>query len=489
MIPKTWLGRILSLWDDLRSSYWFVPLLMSIAASISAVILLDMDRRHEPSLGEFFGPFSLSSEATRSVLSTITGSVITVTGVVFSITVVALTLASSQFGPRLLRGFLRDRSNQFVLGTFVSTFLFSLIVLRGVKNDYLPILASTVAVLLAVGSVFVLIYFIHHVTTSIQAPSVIANVGRELVSAVERFTSDEPAQVRPGTQDASDGETPGAESESASIGRAPIEHAPAGRNASGGGQRGGHGGGDDDQAVGRTGAQKHRGATVRSRSAGFLRVIDRSGLVDLAEEHDFFLEIVVRPGEFVPLDRVLAVVGDPVTDAVLDDIRGAFVLGDRRTEIQDPGLLVDQLVEMGVRALSPGVNDPHTAIQCLGRLGDGLGRLGARYWPAFRHADEDGRVRVIEPRTEFAAFAWRAFAPFRQYGSGDPTVVVALVEAAGLAAARCIRDADRDALREVVDETLAAALAKTSMSSSDRSHIEDAREQFEFRLQAERSLP
>ena len=490
MIPKTWLGRILSFWDDLRSSYWFVPLLMSIGGSIGALVLLDLDRRNEPAFGDFFGSFSLSSEATRSVLSTITGSVITVTGVVFSITVVALTLASSQFGPRLLRGFLRDRSNQFVLGTFVSTFLFNLIVLRGVKNDHPPILASTVAVLLAVGSVFILIYFIHHVTTSIQAPSVIASVGRELVSAVERFTLEEPAEP---ADDA--GNSP-----SRSLGRTLDESDVAERvmREAGIGERDrrspdphAH----DAEPQGRSGRHA-QGATVRSRSAGFLRVIDHSGLVDLAKENDLFVEVVVRPGEFVPLDRVLAVVhgasetgpGSTGTKAGLsdddwDDIRGAFVLGDRRTEIQDPSLLVDQLVEMGARALSPGVNDPHTAIQCLGRLGDGVGRLGARYWPAFRHRDDDGQVRVVLPRTEFADFAWRSFAPFRQYGAGDPTVVVALVEAAGLAAARCIREADRDALQEVVDEMLDAGLARDSISPSDRRQIESARERFAFRVQ------
>jgi uncharacterized membrane protein len=132
----------------------------------------------------------MGPESAMTLLSTIAGSMITIAGVVFSITIVVLTLASSQFGPRLLGNFLRDRANQIVLGTFIATFLYCLLVLRTIHvepNGYIPYWGTVLGLLLAVCSVGVLIYFIHHIAVSIQAPHLIASVSAELSSDVARL--------------------------------------------------------------------------------------------------------------------------------------------------------------------------------------------------------------------------------------------------------------------------------------------------------------
>ncbi len=139
--------------------------------------------------------YTRGPDGARAVLSTIAGSMITVAGVVFSVTIVALSLASNQFGPRLLRNFMRDRGNQIVLGTFVATYLYCLLVMRTVQgmdgSQFVPHLSVTVAILMAVASLGVLIYFIHHVAVSIQAPELIANVAHELHEAIDRLFPEE----------------------------------------------------------------------------------------------------------------------------------------------------------------------------------------------------------------------------------------------------------------------------------------------------------
>jgi len=183
-LPTT---RLFHFWESIRTSLWFLPSLLVLSAVILAYATIGLDH-WLPLHSEWFRrAFSRAGpEGARSVLSTIAGSVITVTGVTFSITIVALTLASSQFGPRLLRNFMKDKGNQFVLGTFIATFIYCLIVLQSIhtdgETDFVPNLSLTIAVLLIIADVFVLIYFIHHISASIQADYVIKDVYVELES-------------------------------------------------------------------------------------------------------------------------------------------------------------------------------------------------------------------------------------------------------------------------------------------------------------------
>ena len=193
--------RLRAFWESVRTTYWAVPSLMAVIAIGLSVAMIHVDEVLTPKfIGTLSWVYTGGPEGARAVLSTIAGSMITVAGVTFSITIVALTLASQQFGPRLLRSFLRDLGNQIVLGTFVSTFLYCLLVLRTVRgNDdaqFVPHLAVTLGVLLAMLSLGVLIFFIHHVSMSIQASQIIANVAGDLEGAVARLFPEQLGQER-----------------------------------------------------------------------------------------------------------------------------------------------------------------------------------------------------------------------------------------------------------------------------------------------------
>ncbi len=179
-----WAAQLASLWDAVRASYWFVPCCMALVSTIGAGAMLRLDAHVDSGwVVKLPWIYTSTAEGGRTVLGVIAGSMITVTGVVFSITIVALTLASSQFGPRLLRNFMRDRASQAVMGTFVATFLFSLVVLRAIgagDDPFIPYLSMATAALLGVISLFVLIYFIHHAASSIQVSEVVGNVVREI---------------------------------------------------------------------------------------------------------------------------------------------------------------------------------------------------------------------------------------------------------------------------------------------------------------------
>jgi uncharacterized membrane protein len=195
--------QLLKYWDRLRSSFWFIPALLAAAAIVLALASVEFDRTvADRWLGRLGWVYSGGAEGAAAVLETIAGSMMTIAGVVFSMTLVALTLASSQFGPRLLRNFMRDTSNQVVLGTFVATFLYALLVLRTIRRGeedlFIPQLSVTIALALALAAIGVLIYFIHHVSVSIQADEIVARVGDELDHSVARLYPEQPLREAAG---------------------------------------------------------------------------------------------------------------------------------------------------------------------------------------------------------------------------------------------------------------------------------------------------
>jgi uncharacterized membrane protein len=379
--------RLKHLWETLRSSYWFVPALMAVGALLLALGTLSLDRRVDGDFAdELRWVFSGGADGGREVLGVIAGSVISTAGIVFSITIAALSLASSQLGPRLLQNFMRDTGNQVVLGTFTSTFLYCLLVLRTIRGedtgDFVPVISVTVGVLLAVCSVGVLIYFIHHVSVSIQAPIVVAEVGRELVRHVSRTFPEESAGV-------------------------PERDVPL----------------PEDFLV--------RAAPVPTDTDGYVQTLDEGGLVELACERNVVVAIARRPGQFVGGGAPLAFVSPPeALDADLGAaIRRSVVIGSRATPEQDVEFAVRQLVEVAVRALSPSVNDPFTATACLDWLGAGLCRAASGHARGPVRADAHGRTRLLflSPIT-FAGMADAAFDLIRQNGAGKPAVAIRMLE-------------------------------------------------------------
>jgi uncharacterized membrane protein len=330
--------------------------------------------------------------------------------VVFSITMVALTMASAQFGPRLLRNFMRDTGNQVVLGTFVATFLYCVLVLRTIRSSdgaaFVPYIAVTVAIALALASLGVLIYFIHHTSTAIQVSSVIARVSRELDAAIERLFPQRVGQATPEPQHA---------------GRA--EALPE--------------------------ACEHRAAAVAASASGYLQGIDSDTLLLIAQEYDCLLRVQTPPGSFIVQGGTLVLVwpGERLDESLVERVQEAFIVGPERTPAQDVEFCINQLVEIAVRALSPGINDPFTAITCIDRLGAALCRLAQRVIPSPYRYDDEKHLRLIAYPVTFEGVTDAAVNPIRQYGRSSAAVTIRLLETLAVAAAYTHREEDRTALR------------------------------------------
>lgn len=386
--------KIANLYEKLRSSYWFIPSVMAIMAGALAFILVKLDLANEQSGLIDLSWISLTGAAgARAILSTVASSMITVTGIVFSITIVTLSLASQQFGPRLLQNFMRDRGNQFVLGTVTSTYLFCLLVMRTVSDEpvsrFVPHLSILAAVLLAILCVGVLIYFIHHVAESIQVTNVIAAVSRELAAEIHRRFPDKISE---------------------SVGKRETEYAldvllPEGFN--------------------------EQVRPVPALSSGYLQAVDHPGLLELAEKKDLVIRIGHRVGHFIVAGAPLVEIwpGDAAdSEELVKAVNGFFITGHKRSQEQDLVFLVNELVEIAARALSPGVNDPFTAISCINHLGVSLCDLAQRAFPPVLKKDDENRVRIVAYPTTFERIVDAAFNQIRQYGRTHAAVSIRLLE-------------------------------------------------------------
>ncbi|MET0399557.1 MAG: DUF2254 domain-containing protein [Longimicrobiaceae bacterium] len=401
-------ARLTNGWEALRSSYWFVPALMALGAAALAFGMVALDGRIGSEAVESLGwIYTGGPEGARGVLSTIAGSMITVAGVTFSVLVVALSLAASQFGPRVLGSFMRDAGNQVVLGAFAGIFLYCLLVLRTVRGGeeagrFVPHLAVTVGVAMAVIGVGVLIYFVHHAAVSIQVTSVIAALAEDLDAGVDRLFPAEPEDAAP------------------------------------------------------AGAMPAPSAAVAASRDGYVQAIDFDRLTEAARDRSATLRLEPRIGTFVARGDTLAGVHPPAAASELGgEVRGAFVLGSRRTPSQDVEFSVQQLVDVAVRALSPGINDPFTAAACVDRLGAALARVAERPDAPGVHRDEEGVARVLADPVDFERLAEAAFSPIRQYAGGSQVVLLSLLDALARVA-RHARGVDR---REIVGDHAARVLA------------------------------
>ncbi|HEY5313711.1 MAG TPA: DUF2254 domain-containing protein [Pirellulales bacterium] len=317
---------------------------------------------------------------------------------------------------------MRDRGNQIVLGTFVATYVYCLLVLRTVSgitgDEFVPHLSVTLAILLALASLGVLIYFIHHVAISIQAPEIVANVACDLHEAIDRLFPDDIGQASPADRTLPEAEV-----------------LPEGFDV--------------------------EAAAVTSPVNGYVQVVDGNHLMLLASQHDVLIRICRRPGSFVMQGSVLAQVwpGDRWDDVRAAEVRDTFLFGEVQTPMQDVEFVVNQLVEVAVRALSPGINDPFTAMTCLDRLGEGLCHLARRKIPSpFRH-DEQGKLRVIAHPFTLPHMANTAFRQIRHYGRSSAAVLIRQLDVISEVLGQARREEDRIALRQQADFTRQAAAA------------------------------
>ena len=370
-------------WNDLQDRLWFIPALMTIAAALLAFVMVWIDQnllgQRRPESDWLFGA---GASGAREVLSAIASTTITVTGLVFSITIVALQLASSQFTPRVLRTFTGDRGNQLVLGIFIATFTYALLVLRTVRegaNDgaiaFVPSAAVTVALILTGASVGFLIYYISHAADSIRASVIIDRATQDTLGVVRR-------QYPEATDDA--------------VNESDV---PSGLSS---------------------------GLTnVRASRAGFVQDVNEDHLLAVLQSENLALELTVYMGQFVHVGSVIARAWptDRVDAKALDDhVNGALILGSERTLHADVELGIRQLADIAVKALSPGINDPTTATICIDRLGQVLVEIASRPEQAVVRYGDDGRGTLYRPRLRWETVVRAAFEEIRHYGAGDPMV-------------------------------------------------------------------
>lgn len=430
--------RLLSKWDSLRTNYWFHPALMLVGAIMTAFFTNWMDERYSTKQIRGLGWIWIgSSEAARQILSTIASSMITIAGVTFSITIVALAQASSQFGPRLLRTFMRDLGNQLVLGTFVSTFIYCLLILREVHDlggeVFVPHISVTVALALAVLSVAVLIYFIHHICDFVQAENLVATVGQEFIAAIKSSLPPKTDRVK------------GQSLELVEMNR----------------------------------------PRILARTTGYIQAIDTASLAELCHKQGICLHLLQHAGDFMAEGTAIARVSNQVDEKITERIQSVFITGRRRTPIQDIDYQIHQLVEIAVRALSPGINDPFTAIACIDWLGAGLGQSLQREFPSGVINDSEGVQRVSLKTSSLNHMFGAAFNQIRQNGAIHVSVAIRMLEVF----ASLGQHADKDEL-EVIDfhatQTLVDALA-SARNAADQGEISERYKRFQCALSNEAS--
>ncbi len=425
------MNRVRALWMSVRSSLWFVPTLM-VASSIGlAVALVEIDKRYNFHWANAYPLlFGAGAAGSRGMLSTIAGSMITVAGVTFSLTIAALVTAAGQYTSRILRNFMRDQRNQVVLGSFVGIFTYCLVVLRtiraGDEQAFVPSLAVFAGLLLALLGIGVLVFFIHHIATSIQASTIIARITEETLDAMQRMYP------------------------------APLETA-----------------GDLPGLLAGSGQGAFQEAVASTRM-GYVQRIDVRAILAAAEEHGLTVRLTVCPGDFVCEGTRIMTVEAPAP--IAEDLRGrlaAMALAGRvRTIDEDFGFGIRQLVDIALKALSPGINDTTTATMCIDHLGAILAGLAPRAMPRL-HRGADRRARVLATGPTFEDMLETAFDPIRECSKGNALVARHLMGAIGAAAAATADAGRRGALQRQL--ALVAAHADRGIEvEHDRANVRGA---------------
>ncbi len=387
-------------WQNTKTSLWFLPTALGLLAVILSYGVPTIDTHLPRQIAAHRGwLFYGSPDAARTLISTLAGSLITVISLLFSITILTMQQASTQFTSRVLRNFTDDRGVQWVLGSYVATFVYCILILRRVRSasggvsNFVPVLSITLAILLAVVCVALLVYYVHHIATLLQSATVIERVHRTLFSIVEeRF----PEQTR-------DEDEP-AESRS-DIRATDIRRLSADQDA----------------------------FKVHSESFGFLRSINEDAILRQLPGGSVGI-IDIAPGQYVPTDMVLLKVSESIDDAdCIKKIRSAFILDRQRTLPDDVLFGVRQLVDIALRALSPAVNDPTTAEHVIATLSNVLIELGGRSFPSAveRRSDDDESSSTVVwiRRPDFSDFVESSFAQIRRAARNDVDVTMHLLHA------------------------------------------------------------
>jgi uncharacterized membrane protein len=383
--------KILFFFYELKATFWFIPVFIMIISVLLAFGLVFLDQAVTLPENRFVRFFFVNSAASaRSILTTISGAMIGVAGTVFSVTLVALTLASSQFGPRLIRNFMYIRLNQVVLGSYISTYLYCLFVLNAIKEGeqytFIPVLSILFAILAAFVNIILLIVFIHQIAISIQADKVISDISDVISNQIKTLfpkEKDEEVEVE----------------KSLSIEKIKFSY--------------------------------NHTIVVKSPKNGYLHYIDNEMLLRIVRQFDGLIELHARPGDHLIADLEVGKLytNKNVDDEALERISRQFVIGKTKIAQQDLEFSIQQMVEIAARALSPGINDPYTAIACIDNLTATLCHLAQINFPPKYRLDEEKNVRIIADTIDFEGVLNVSFNQIRQFSAGSTAVIIRLMEA------------------------------------------------------------
>lgn len=427
-VAQRLLTRLRVAWSRLRGSLWFVPGVLVAAAIGLAVALValsaQMDRQVLIRHPRIFGAGAQSS---RDMLATIASAMMTVAGVTFSITILAVAQASSQYTPRILRNFMSDRGNQVTLGTLTGVFVYCLVVLRTIRGGeeqlFIPAVAVLTAFVLAIVGIGVLIYFIHHVAASLQASGVLARVRDETLRAIDALFPDDLGEELEG-KEVADGPGDGAR-------------------------------------------------TILARRTGYVTHVDGESLLAYAVKHDVVIWMERGIGEHVIADTPLLALtgGSPDGDeaAALDDL---FGIASYRTVDQDAEFGIRQIVDVAVKALSPGVNDTSTAIAAIDALGAVLVRLACRRVEN-RERAVDGELRVVARGPTYDGLVSAAWDEIRRNAEGNVSVLARLLAVIGKVA-RQTPSAERRSTLLAHAHRVRALAERSVPDPDDRAEVEAA---------------
>ena len=424
--------RLAEFMELARSSFWFLPSVMMLVGVLLFSITLGLDRSDVAAAWLTKMLYSGGVENAVYLLQTLTGAMVAIATVVFSTLMLVLTLATSQFGHRLIRSFMRDRANQTVLGIFLSTFVYCMLVFHMVGNDpanqFVPALSVTVGFALSLFASCTLIYFAHHMAQLIAAPQVLEAVAVELDDVIDRLYPE----------------------------RMPT---PA----------------DERFTV-------SNGVWVHAPRAGYVQSVGLDGVVAIARKYEIAIESVVGYGDYVlagaPIARWQGSQSES-PEALTQKIAGEYLIGDSRMSDRDLLFAINQVAEIAVRALSPALNNPYTAVDCINRLGASLAEVARRPVPSPLHGDDD-RSRFLLRLPDFEAALDAAFTPIRNYGRGSVLASRQMLRILARMSALAHREPDRAALRrhaQVVRDAAHSAL-------QERHDIDDIEREFERALEA-----
>lgn len=368
------LPRLLTIWENVRTSLWALPLAMMALAAVAAVSATGISIE----VGKDPVWFLYSGEAKDApgFLSNLVTATITLATLAISITMVVLTLAAQQLGPRLIRIFMSDRRTQVMLGLFVATVVYLVLVMRSVYGDSVPNLAVTIGTTLVLLSTIVLLVFVHHLARSIIADNVIEDVGAEIDGGARRLLPEK-----------------------------------------------------DDRP---SGAARPAGTASELilKCEGYIQAVDHARIVKAACEADAVIELSVRSGHLMISGIAAGCIwpAEAGSESFMKEVEDGLIVGSERTPVQDLEFSIRQMVEIGVRALSPGVNDPYTALVTIDRLSLSLARIIERGAPQEQWCDDKGRLRLIMPHSHFDGLLDASFNMLRQYGDGSAAVLIRLAE-------------------------------------------------------------